>query len=223
MNCTLYALRLDRNSLDVKILIYPYRSLDVKRYSLDMARRAQILSDEVDDIVARWRAERPDLDVAPLQVLSRVSRLARHLDRARRAAFAAHGLETWEFDVLSALRRQGRPYQLSPGSLLRATLVTSGTMTNRIDRLEASGLVRRRQDPQDKRGVLVELTSDGIRRVDAAVADLLDRERGLLAGLAADQREELAGLLRVLLAPFDTAPSRGPASTPTAGHSPVGG
>src|SRR5262247_3010572 len=133
--------------------------------------------DEVDDLVAAWQAQRPDLDVEPLQVLSRVSRLARHLDRARRAAFAAHGLETWEFDVLSALRRQGSPYQLSPGALLRATLVTSGTMTNRIDRLEASGLVRRHDDPQDKRGVLVELTGDGMRRVDAAVADLLQRER----------------------------------------------
>src|SRR5450432_2615596 len=82
------------------------------------------LTDEVDDLVAGWRAERPDLDVEPLQVLSRVSRLARHLDRARRAAFAGHGLESWEFDVLSALRRQGAPYQLSPGALLRATLVT---------------------------------------------------------------------------------------------------
>jgi MarR family len=100
-----------------------------------MAPRTAPARDEVDDIVARWQAERPDLDVAPLHVLSRVSRLARHLDRARRAAFAAHGLETWEFDVLSALRREGRPYQLSPGALLRATLVTSGTMTNRIDRL----------------------------------------------------------------------------------------
>src|SRR5499426_2952288 len=133
--------------------------------------------DEVDDLVAAWQAERPDLDLEPLQVLSRVSRLARHLDRARRTAFAAHDLETWEFDVLSALRRHGAPYQLSPGALLRATLVTSGTMTNRIDRLEASGLVRRLPDPQDKRGVLVELTGDGMRRVDAAVADLLQRER----------------------------------------------
>jgi len=172
-----------------------------------MVREARSVSDEVDDIVARWRTERPDLDVAPLQVLSRVSRLARHLDRARRAAFTAHGLATWEFDVLSALRRQGSPYQLSPGALLRATLVTSGTMTNRIDRLEAGGLVRRQHDPQDKRGVLVELTGDGVQRVDAAVADLLERERGLLAGLAADQQEELASLLRILLAPFDTEPA----------------
>jgi len=85
--------------------------------------------DEVDDLVAAWRDQRPDLDVAPLQVLSRVSRLARHLDIARRGAFAAHGLESWEFDVLSALRRAGPPFQLTPGALLRATLVTSGTMT----------------------------------------------------------------------------------------------
>jgi DNA-binding MarR family transcriptional regulator len=161
------------------------------------------LRDEVDDLVAAWRAERPDLDVQPLQVLSRVSRLARHLDRARRTAFARHGLETWEFDVLSALRRQGAPYQLSPGALLRATLVTSGTMTNRIDRLAAAGLVRRQPDPQDKRGVLVTLTPEGRARVDAALADLLGREEALLTGLDRGEREELASLLRTLLAPFD--------------------
>jgi DNA-binding MarR family transcriptional regulator len=161
------------------------------------------LRDEVDDLVAAWRTERPDLDVAPLQVLSRISRLSRHLDRARKTAFAAHGLESWQFDVLSALRRQGPPYQLSPGGLLRATLVTSGTMTNRIDQLAAAGLVRRHPDPQDKRGVLVVLTAEGRTRVDAALADLLRREETLLTGLDAAERQALAGLLRVLLAPFD--------------------
>ncbi|HTX84896.1 MAG TPA: MarR family transcriptional regulator [Streptosporangiaceae bacterium] len=159
--------------------------------------------DEVDEIVARWKAERPDLDVTPLHVLSRISRLARHLDRARRAAFAAHGLEIWEFDVLSALRRQGPRYQLSPGALLRATLVTSGTMTNRIDRLAAAGLVSRSRDQDDKRGVLVQLTGAGLRRVDAAMSDLLSRERALLTGLDAGQQAELACLLRILLVPFD--------------------
>jgi DNA-binding MarR family transcriptional regulator len=163
--------------------------------------------DEVDDIVARWHGERPDLDVSPLQVLSRVSRLARHLDRARRAAFAAHGLETWEFDVLTALRRQGPPYQLSPGALLHATLVTSGTMTNRIDRLASAGLVSRHRDQQDKRGVLVQLTQRGRDTVDGAFADLLERERALLAGLDVSQQAELASLLRILLAPFDAADS----------------
>jgi len=161
------------------------------------------LRDEVDDLVAAWRTQRPDLDVDPLQVLSRVSRLARHLDIARRGAFAAHDLESWEFDVLSALRRSGPPFQLTPGALLRATLVTSGTMTNRIDRLASRGLVRREPDPRDRRGVLVTLTDQGEDVVDAALADLLDSERKLLAGLDDQHRQLLANLLRTLLAPFD--------------------
>src|SRR5271163_4353746 len=163
------------------------------------------LRDEVDDLIAAWRQQRPDLDVAPLQVLSRVSRLARHLDIARRGAFAAHDLESWEFDVLSALRRAGPPFQLTPGSLLRATLVTSGTMTNRIDRLAAAGLVAREPDPSDRRGVLVTLSERGRSVVDAALTDLLDREQALLAGLSDDQRPVLADLLRTLLVPFDAA------------------
>jgi DNA-binding MarR family transcriptional regulator len=165
---------------------------------------ASVPRDEVDDLVAGWRAERPDLDTAPLQVLSRVSRLARHLDLARRTAFASHGLEAWEFDVLSALRRQGSPYQLSPGALLHATLVTSGTMTNRIDKLAQAGLVARHPDPTDKRGVLVRLTERGQVVVDAALADLLSRERQLLNGLDAGKQAELAALLRILLTPFDS-------------------
>ncbi len=161
------------------------------------------LTDEVDDLVAAWQTERPDLDVRPMQVLSRITRLARHLDRERRAAFAAHDLESWEFDVLAALRRQGPPYELSPGALLRATLVTSGTMTNRIDRLEQAGLVRRDPDPQDKRGVLVTLTAAGRSRVDDALEDLLRAERALLASLPVERRSVLADLLRTLLAPLD--------------------
>jgi DNA-binding MarR family transcriptional regulator len=167
---------------------------------------APLLRDEVDDLVAAWHVQRPDLDVEPLHVLSRVSRLARHLDLARRASFASHGLEPWEFDVLSALRRQGPPYQMTPGALLRATLVTSGTMTNRIDRLAEAGLVTRKPDPRDKRGVLVTLTGLGQAKADDALADLLRRERDLLASLAPSDRRTLAGLLRTLLAPFDAAP-----------------
>jgi DNA-binding MarR family transcriptional regulator len=159
--------------------------------------------DEVDELVAAWRAQRPDLDVEPLQVLSRISRLAKHLDIARRGAFTGHGLESWEFDVLSALRRQGPPFQLTPGALIRATLVTSGTMTNRIDRLAAAGLVRREPDPTDKRGVLVTLTGQGADRVDSALADLLIREHALLAVLGKGERDQLADLMRTLLAPFD--------------------
>jgi DNA-binding MarR family transcriptional regulator len=160
--------------------------------------------DEVDGLVAAWRRERPDLDVAPMEVLSRVTRLARHLDRQRSTAFAAYGLETWEFDVLAALRRAGSPYQLSPGRLLRETMVTSGTMTNRVDRLTARGLVARDNHPEDRRGVLVRLTPIGKETVDAALSDLLLAEQQILAQLPDDERARIAGSLRVLLVPYDS-------------------
>jgi len=158
--------------------------------------------DDVDRITAAWRRERPDLDVAPLQVLSRVTRLARHLDLARRQAFAAHDLDTWEFDVLAALRRAGSPYSLSPGQLGAETLVTSGTMTNRIDRLEERGLVRREPDPSDRRGVRVVLTDRGRTSVDNALFDLVAREHDLLSSLPAQRQAELAELLRTLVHEF---------------------
>ncbi len=160
-------------------------------------------TDEVDRIVAAWRRERPDLDVSPLEVLSRVDRLSRHLDRARRDAFAAHGLESWAFDVLAALRRAGAPYQLSPGQLVTQTMVTSGTMTNRVDRLAANGLVQRSPDPGDRRGVIVRLTDAGRERVDSAVADLVRREHQLLGRLGDAERDALVRTLRRLVAPFD--------------------
>jgi DNA-binding MarR family transcriptional regulator len=162
------------------------------------------MQDEVDRLVAAWARERPDLDVRPLEVLSRVTRLARHVDRARGTAFAAHDLDGWEFDVLAALRRTGRPYMLSPGALITQTLVTSGTMTNRIDRLESRGLVTRQPDPNDRRGVRVRLTTRGKEAVDSALADLLEREQELLAALSSRQQEQLSGLLRSLVVPFET-------------------
>jgi DNA-binding MarR family transcriptional regulator len=160
-------------------------------------------NDEVDRIVDAWEHERPDLDFAPLQVLSRVARLARHLERARRTAFAASDLELWEFDVLSALRRAGAPYQLSPKALLQQTLVSSGTMTNRIDRLVERDLVERRSDPGDGRGILVVMTERGRDRVDSAIALLLEGESELLAALTPVERDRLSTLLRKLSLDFD--------------------
>ena len=105
------------------------------------------MEDEVDRLLRGWRRALPEVDVSPLEVLSRVSRLARYLDRQRSVIFARHDLEIWSFDVLSALRRAAAPPHLSPGQLLAQTLVTSGTMTNRLDRLEERGLVRRTSGP----------------------------------------------------------------------------
>jgi DNA-binding MarR family transcriptional regulator len=159
--------------------------------------------DQVDRLVSAWRRERPDLDVEPLQVLSRVSRLARHLELARREAFARLSLAEWQFDVLAALRRSGPPYELTPGELLAETLVSSGTMTHRVDQMEAAGLVSRQPDPNDGRAVRVRLTDGGRQLVDAALGSLLERERSLLERLVAGERAHLARLLRTLLEPFD--------------------
>jgi DNA-binding MarR family transcriptional regulator len=160
------------------------------------------MRDEVDELVEAWARELPDLDLEPVAVFSRIHRLARHLDLARREAFAAHDIESWEFDVLAALRRAGAPYELSPGRLLRETLVTSGTMTNRVDRLAGRGYVERYPDPEDRRGVIVRLTREGRSAVDGAFEALLAAEATLLADLPVRDQKKLASLLRTLLAPY---------------------
>jgi len=157
------------------------------------------MQDEVDEIVTAWRRERADLDVAPLHVLSRVSRLAAVLDQRRADAFVEHGLQAHEFDVLSVLRRTGEPFEQTAGELAGLTHVTSGTMTSRLDRLETRGFVTRHADPADGRLVRVRLTAGGRERVDAAFAALLDSERDLLATLDPSQRDDLAAALRTLL------------------------
>ncbi|MFJ9392406.1 MarR family winged helix-turn-helix transcriptional regulator [Nocardioides sp. NPDC101246] len=162
------------------------------------------MRDEVDDLSEAWAHERPDLDLGPVEIFSRLSRLSRHLDLARRDAFSGSGIESWEFDVLAALRRAGDPYELSPGRLLRETLVTSGTMTNRVDRLASRGLVERLPDPADRRGVLVRLTPDGKATVDSAFEALLAAEREFLDSLSDDQQSHLTDLLRRLLVPFSS-------------------
>jgi DNA-binding MarR family transcriptional regulator len=159
--------------------------------------------DEVDGLVADWRRERPDLDIAPLEVLSRITRVARQLDIARRAAFAEHGLEIWGFDVLAALRRAGKPYQLTPGQLIHENLVTSGTITNRLDRLESEGLLTRYPDPYDGRGIRVEITAQGIQVIDAALDSLLLREREFMKSLNVTEQETLAQFLSAILSELE--------------------
>lgn len=163
------------------------------------------MRDEVDDLVDAWARERADLDLGPIEVFSRISRLARLLDLARRRAFTDHAIESWEFDVLAALRRAGGDYELSPGKLIKETLVTSGTMTNRVDRLAARGFVERLPDPNDRRGVLVKLTPEGRTAVDGAFEALVDAEKEILTDLSPRERKQLASLLRSLMSPFSQA------------------
>lgn len=154
--------------------------------------------DIVDQIVAEWSEERPDLDLDPLGVFSRITRISKRLARARSNAFERSGLNAWEFDVLSVLRRAGEPYRKSPKVLVRETMVSSGTMTNRIDGMVKRGLVSRLPDPGDGRGVLVEITTQGLTLVDAAITRLTDAEEQLLAGLSRSERDRLTQLLRKL-------------------------
>ena len=156
-------------------------------------------SDEVDGVVAAWRAQRPDLAVDSMQVWSRIHRLAALLDTHRKQCFTDRGLEAWEFDVLAALRRAGEPHRLSPGRLLAETHVTSGTMTHRIDRLKSRGLVTRLRNPDDGRGALVELTDQGRELVDGAIGALITLEDSLLMEWSAHDQDALADSLRRLL------------------------
>jgi DNA-binding MarR family transcriptional regulator len=163
--------------------------------------------DEVDEIVAAWRRERPDLDVDPLHVLSRLDRLAGVLGERRAAIFARHGLRRHEFDVLAVLRRAGEPFELTAGELAARTYVTSGTMTSRLDGLTERGLVTRAPDREDGRLVRVTLTPAGRGILDAAFEELVDAERHLLAPLGAQARVALADTLRDLLATAVSDPS----------------
>ncbi len=164
------------------------------------------MPDEVDEIVAAWQRERPDLDVEPLQVLSRLDRLATVLGERRVAVFARHGLRPHEFDVLAALRRSGRPFELTAGELAARTYVTSGTMTSRLDGLGGRGLITRAADREDGRLVRVALTARGREIVDAAFEELLETERDLLTPLAAGSLAPLAAALRALLASATSEP-----------------
>jgi DNA-binding MarR family transcriptional regulator len=166
------------------------------------------VADEVDEIIAAWRRERPDLDVAPLQVLSRISRLAAVLDVRRADAFVGHGLQGHEFDVLSVLRRDGEPFERTAGELAALTHVTSGTMTSRLDRLVARGFVTRQPDPADGRIVRVRLTAAGRERVDAAFVALLRTEHQLLGELDSARSAELAEALRSLLQAANSSPDQ---------------
>lgn len=159
--------------------------------------------DHVDRITAQWTRERPDLDVGPMATIGRLSRLAQHLGKAHDRCFAEHGLNRASFDVLATLRRSGAPYALTPKSLLEQTMVTSGTMTNRLDRLEQAGMITRLPDPNDGRGFLIQLTDQGRTVIDAAATDHVANQHRLTEVMNEEERTQLDALLKIWLAAFE--------------------
>ena len=153
--------------------------------------------DHVGRILEQWRRERPDLDPSPMGVIGRLHRLGAALDAELRPVFAAAGLSDGDFDVLAALRRSGAPYELTPSELAATTMVTSGAVTKRIDRLEASGYVTRTVSEEDARSRRIALTQPGRDLIDRLLPLHIENERRLLAGLTTAQQAQLAGLLEV--------------------------
>ncbi|MBN9244975.1 MAG: MarR family transcriptional regulator [Bordetella sp. SCN 68-11] len=157
--------------------------------------------DRAGKAIAQWRKERPDLDVSPMAVLGRLSEAATLVARDGLAPlFARYGLQHGEFDVLATLRRSGPPFSLTPTALYEATMVTSGAMTNRLDRLEKAGLIHRVPHPSDRRGLMVQLSEKGRDLIDRAVEAHVENEHRILSGLDVGERERLAALLEKLIA-----------------------
>ncbi|TDC92937.1 MarR family transcriptional regulator [Actinomadura sp. 7K507] len=160
------------------------------------------MGDAVDQVLEQWKRERPDVAVWPMGIVGRISRLSQLLDRELKEFFGGFGLEKWEFDVLATLRRSGPPYELTAGALNKATMVTSGAITNRIDRLAAKDLVERIRDEGDRRSVRVRLTERGWAKIEEILPLHAANEARLLESLGPQEREQLAGVLRGLLESF---------------------
>jgi DNA-binding MarR family transcriptional regulator len=154
--------------------------------------------DGVDLIIEQWARERPDLDVAPIGVIGRISRLARELEQRLEPVYRDHGLEPGWYDVLATLRRAGPPYRMRPSAFAGTLMLTSSGTTKRLDRLERAGLIARTPDPDDRRGTLITLTAAGSRLVDETIEAHVANERRLLAALSKAEQRELADLLRAL-------------------------
>ena len=161
-------------------------------------------SDHVDRLIEQWARERPDLELAPMATIGRLGRLHTLTSRAIADVFVGHGLQIGEFDVLSALRRSGEPFVMKPTDLARMLMLSPAGMTNRVDRLEAAGWIERRNDPDDRRSSLVQLTDNGRELVDRAVTDHVANEARLLEPLSPTERAALDRALRTLLRQFDT-------------------
>lgn len=161
------------------------------------------MHDHVDTILAQWQHERPDLDSSPIGLIGRIAKLELHLGRALAVVFNQFGLQAGEYDVLAALRRSGEPYQLSPTALYNTLMLSSGAMTNRLERLASQGMIERIPDPHDGRSMLVRLTAHGKHTIDVVTTAHIANEHRLVAALSPEQRTQLADLLRTWLVTFE--------------------
>jgi DNA-binding MarR family transcriptional regulator len=161
--------------------------------------RSGEVADHLDFVLDQWARERPDIDPSPMGVIGRVTRLARLVEPELARTFVRHGLERSSFDVLATLRRSGPPYRLTPAELMRSSMVTSGAVTQRLDRLERRGLIERMPSEIDARSIQVALTADGLELIEQALPDHVANEQRILAALSPTQRGALADLLRRLL------------------------
>ncbi len=196
-------MKLSRISLYVKLL-------DAKIYMSETLRMKNTRpTDPIETIKKQWRHERPELDPSGFGIVGRILVLAEHLRRRVSATLAPLDLGLWAFDVLATLRRQGAPYRLTPKTLSQATMLTTGAMTNRLDRLEEAGLIRREKNPQDRRGLYVLLTKRGLTLVDQAIALRLEEANEAVANLSATERRSLERLLASLLTDIEEKPRVG--------------
>jgi DNA-binding MarR family transcriptional regulator len=156
--------------------------------------------DDIDKIIGQWKRERPDLDVSAMALIGRIGRLREYLLQEQEKVFARHGLNYSGFDVLATLRRQGTPYALSPGDLMASMMITSGTMTNRIDQLVKAGLVTRTANPNDRRSMIVSLTVKGLAVIEEAVGEHVANQKRLVAPLSEAEQALLNGLVTKYLA-----------------------
>lgn len=159
--------------------------------------------DQVDLIKDQWAKEKPEVDTSPMQVIGRISRISRHIDRLLQLNYSNFGINGGEFDVLATLRRAGEPYQLIPTDMFKSMMLSSGAMTNRLDRLEKMGLIERTPNPSDRRGVLVGLTKKGLDLIDKAYPKHIAHEDNMLEALSKTEREQLINLLRKLLLSYE--------------------
>ena len=159
--------------------------------------------DHVDKIISQWEKQRADINTAPMALIGRIKRVSAFFSAEMGRTFGQHGLNAASFDILATLRRSGAPYALSPSRLMEETMVTSGTMTNRIDQLVKAGLVKRIRNPKDGRGFLISLTERGFEVIEKALTDHVKTQKRLVENLSASQYENLNKALKQLLEPFE--------------------